>query len=245
MGFNIRWYGGTPPRDKTRRQKGSTLTKPSKDKTLSKCKELGETIKLFVGETQEKLITKLNPILRGFANYYSHGVSKDVFRYISYRLWKYLWQWAKRRHPDKPKRWIKKTYFHRIGSRNWVFGCYTKDRRGDSRFLELYNLPSTKIKRHIKVKGKASPDDASLREYWEKRHQKDAKKRWDKDSVLDNVANNQSYKCQVCKGYLISGEEIEIHHIVPVSEGGVDNIHNLQILHRACHKQVHSKTKLR
>jgi 5-methylcytosine-specific restriction endonuclease McrA len=38
---------------------------------------------------------------------------------------------------------------------------------------------------------------------------------------------------------------IETHHIVPVAEGGLDDIENLMHLHKACHKQVHSKTKLK
>jgi RNA-directed DNA polymerase len=32
-----------------------------------------------------------------------------------------LWRWAKRRHPNKGRRWIKEKYFHAIGTRMWVF----------------------------------------------------------------------------------------------------------------------------
>lgn len=154
LGFNIRQH------------KGKTLIKPSRDSILSLCKEIAKTITSLNGATQEALISKLNPILRGFANYYRNGVSKEAFRYIHHRVWQYLWRWAKRRHPKKSAAWVKKAYFHNRGERNWVFGCYTKNRRGDSKFIELFNVPSTPIIRHIKVKGNASPDDASLKEYW-------------------------------------------------------------------------------
>ncbi|MFB2979045.1 group II intron maturase-specific domain-containing protein [Microseira sp. BLCC-F43] len=53
------------------------------------------------GNEQEVVIKRLNPILRGFANYYKGVVSQEIFGYISHRVWQYLWSWAKRRHPKK------------------------------------------------------------------------------------------------------------------------------------------------
>jgi RNA-directed DNA polymerase len=95
----------------------------------------------------------------------------------------------------------------------------------------------------VKVKGDASPDDPSLREYWDKRHQKQGKSYWEKNSRNYKIAQNQNWKCPVCGQPLFNGEEIETHHIVPVSLGGLNDISNLQHLHKPCHKQVHSKSK--
>lgn len=80
---------------------GKLLIKPSKKKVLAFCKRIGEEIKNLSSVEQEVLIKKLNPILRGFANYYKGVVSKETFNYISHRVWQYLWRWAKRRHPNK------------------------------------------------------------------------------------------------------------------------------------------------
>ncbi|UJL35379.1 HNH endonuclease [Cylindrospermopsis raciborskii Cr2010] len=44
---------------------------------------------------------------------------------------------------------------------------------------------------------------------------------------------------------MVNGDGIETHHIVPVAKGGLDDIENLKHLHSACHKQVHSKPKLK
>jgi RNA-directed DNA polymerase len=44
---------------------------------------LGEAIKNLNGAKQEVLIRRLNPILRGFANYYKGVVSKETFSYIA------------------------------------------------------------------------------------------------------------------------------------------------------------------
>jgi RNA-directed DNA polymerase len=232
LGFNSRHYDG------------KLLIKPSKKKVLAFCKRLGEEIKNLSSVEQEVLIKKLNPILRGFANYYKGVVSKETFCYISYRLWQYLWRWAKRRHPNKNTKWVRKRYFKTIKGNRWTFACTTSDRKGKDKELVLYQIASTPIERHIKVKGDASPDDPSLKEYWNKRHQKLGKSRFDKDSKLYTIAENQEWKCSKCGEPLFNGEEIETHHIVPVAEGGTDDVENLQHLHKPCHKQAH-KTQVK
>jgi RNA-directed DNA polymerase len=232
LGFNSRHYDG------------KLLIKPSKKKVLAFCKRLGEEIKNLSSVEQEVLIKKLNPILRGFANYYKGVVSKETFSYISYRLWQYLWRWAKRRHPNKNTKWVRKRYFKTIKGVKWTFASTTSDRRGRDKELVLYPIASTTIERHIKVKGDASPDDPSLKEYWNKRHQKLGKSRFDKGTKLYTIAENQEWKCPKCGEPLFNGEEIETHHIVPVAEGGTDDVENLQHLHKPCHKQVH-KTQVK
>lgn len=223
---------------------GKLLIKPSKKKVLAFCKRIGEEIKNLSSVEQEVLIKKLNPILRGFANYYKGVVSKETFNYISHRVWQYLWRWAKRRHPNKNTKWVRKRYFKTIKGYKWTFACTISDRRGKDKLLTLYQIDYTPIERHIKVKGDASPDDPSLKEYWEKRRQKLGKTYFEKGSKLYKVAENQNWKCPKCGEPLFNGEEIETHHIVPVFEGGIDDEQNLQHVHRACHKQIH-KTQVK
>ena len=64
LGFNSRHYDG------------KLLIKPSKKKVLAFCKRIGEEVKNLNGAKQEDLIRKLNPILRGFANYYKGAVEQ-------------------------------------------------------------------------------------------------------------------------------------------------------------------------
>jgi RNA-directed DNA polymerase len=227
-----------------RRYDGKLLIKPSKKKVIDFCKRIGKEIKRLNGDEQEKIIKKLNPILRGFANYYKNVVSKETFGYISHRVWQYLWRWAKRRHPNKNTKWVRKRYFKTIKGNKWTFACTISDRRGIEKELVLYPIAYTPIERHIKVKGEASPDDPSLKEYWEKRHQKFGKSYWEKNSRNYKIAQTQNWKCPICNEPLFNGEEIDTHHIVPVAQGGLDDTNNLQHLHVACHKQVHSKSKL-
>jgi RNA-directed DNA polymerase len=232
LGFNSRHYNG------------KLLVKPAKKKVLAFCKRIGEEVKNLNGAKQEDLIRKLNPILRGFANYYKGAVSKETFGYISHRVWQYLWRWAKRRHPNKNTKWVRKRYFKTIKGNRWTFACTISDRRGKDKNFVLYQVAKTAVERHIKVKGDASPDDPSLKEYWEKRHQKHGKSRFEKGSKLYKIAENQKWICPSCGEPLFNGEEIDTHHIVPVAEGGTDDVENLQHLHKECHKQVH-KTQVK
>ncbi|WP_083874355.1 group II intron reverse transcriptase/maturase [Dactylococcopsis salina] len=234
LGFNLRHYGG------------KLMIKPQKKKVLAFCKKIGETLDNMKSCTQEQVIKILNPLLRGFANYYRGAVSKRTFSYISYRVWHYLWKWCCRRHPNKSKKWVANKYFGSYKGNHWTFMCKGTGRGGKEKFFVLYNISSTPIVRHVKVKGNASPDDPSLRDYWQKRNLKIGKQKWAKGSKYEQVANIQEHKCPVCGESLYNGEEIETHHIVPVKDGGSDDAENLIHLHKACHKQVHSpksKTK--
>src|SRR5947208_3391483 len=66
-----------------------------------------------------KVIGDLNPVIRGWANYYRYCAAKETFSKVRHRQWQMLWRWAKRRHPGKPSRWVKRRYFRNDGY--WTF----------------------------------------------------------------------------------------------------------------------------
>ncbi|MEG4390797.1 group II intron reverse transcriptase/maturase [Microcoleus sp. N9_B2] len=231
LGYNLRHYNS------------KLLIKPSKPKVLNFCKRIGQEIKSLDGSNQEAIIRKLNPILRGFANYYRGVVSKQTFSYISHRVWEYLWRWCKRQHPKKNTKWVRKRYFKTIKGNKWTFATTISDRRGKEKIITLYQIAYTPIERHIKVKGNTSPDNPLQQEYWLNRNQRLGKSYWSKGGKYYSVAQNQNWICPICGELLLNGEEIETHHIVPVAKGGTDDEYNLQHVHLACHKQVHSKTQ--
>ncbi len=243
LGFNLRHY---EVKGEDGILRGKLLIKPQKSKVMDFCKRVGQTIDSMKTRTPEQVIRKIEPLLRGFANYYRGVCSKETYEYISYRLWWYLWRWAKRRHPNKDKKWVKDKYFrteYKKGSKkDWRFYYEKKDRRGKRIVHMLYDIAAVPIVRHVKVKGTYSLDDPELVEYWLKRQTKSGKTRWSKGSKNEYVAKSQDWKCPICHDHLFNGEEIETHHIVPVKKkGGSNEIDNLQHLHKACHKQVHSR----
>jgi len=98
--------------------------------------------------TQEQIIWKLNPIIKGWTNYYRVRVSAATFSHLDHLMWEKLWSWAKRRHSTKGRRWIAQKDFHTIGKRKW---CFATKKDGEiDQVLNKYS--DTKIKRHVKVR---------------------------------------------------------------------------------------------
>ena len=131
-----------------RKYKGKLLIKPSKDSIKRFSETIRQTITKGIAWSQEVLIAKLNPIIRGWTNYHNSVVSSDVFQTLDHRIWELLWKWAKRRHPNKHKDWIVNKYWKRSTSRKWNF-------RTEQR--ELLLLSKTKIRRHIPLKLQLNP----------------------------------------------------------------------------------------
>ena len=57
------------------------------------------------------LIDLLNPVIRGWANYHQHAAATGTFDRVDHEIWRRLWRWARRRHPNKLATWVKKRYF--------------------------------------------------------------------------------------------------------------------------------------
>ena len=112
------------------------------------------------GSNARAVIARLNPIIRGWAAYYRGVVSSKVFSALDNYMWQLTCRWARRSHPNKPKKWIARRYFGRFNKfRNdrWVFGDPRRvvDDRGDIAYLVKFSW--TPIVRHQLVTGGASP----------------------------------------------------------------------------------------
>lgn len=237
LGFHIRQF------------KGKTLTLPQKEKVLTKLREIRAWLKKNTHTTPENVICYLNPIIRGFGNFYRTGASKAVLYYIDTQIWKALWRWAQRRHSTQDNRWgtgrVKKKYFCRYQGQDWTFFAKTQDRREKLKLTYIFRASSIPIERHVKVKGTSSPDDPSLTKYWSNRQTKYGKSYWAKNSKLRLVAERQKWICPVCGEQLFNGtseetEKLHTHHIVRLKDGGTDDIENLIHLHKSCHTHIHS-----
>ncbi len=70
---------------------------------------------------QRVLISLLNPVIDGWARYYQHSDAGQVFVRVDAAIWRALWHWAERRHPDKNRRWVLQRYFGKVGQKSWCF----------------------------------------------------------------------------------------------------------------------------
>ena len=148
-----------------RKYRGKLLIKPARKNLSAFLAKVKAIVKGNKTVPAWLLIELLNPVIRGWANYHKHVVAKETFNYVDYRIWKLLWQWSKRRHSNRRKRWVKSKYFKCVGKRSWVFTGFKPD--GKVRIL-LY-ATDTSIKRHTKIKAEASPYDPVFEAYFEKR----------------------------------------------------------------------------
>ena len=155
LGQHVRKYGNKLLIRPTRQSVRSVLEKARH--LIGKCRGLAAAV----------LIRKLNPLLRGWANYHRHVVSKRVFDRVGYCLKTMLWRWARRNHPKKSRGWIQRRYHS--ADPHGAFSVWTSDREGKRRALSVYSVARTVIERHIKVRGEANPYEPEWVEYFEKR----------------------------------------------------------------------------
>jgi RNA-directed DNA polymerase len=136
-------------------------------------KEIRAWLKTAKSIPPAAIISHLNPILRGWTNYYKKVNSKDVLTYVEHHIWRAIWHWCLSRHPTKSKLWVRRRYFKYANGRTWTFfGTVLNQRDGGVKDIFLFNPSEVPVQPHIKVAGAASPDDSSLWEYWLKRKSK-------------------------------------------------------------------------
>lgn len=61
-------------------------------------------------EPLSELLRRLNPVLRGWTNYFRHGVSKATFGYLRAYTWARVVNWLRRKHPHANWKWLRRRY---------------------------------------------------------------------------------------------------------------------------------------
>lgn len=151
-----------------RKYDGKLLIKPAKKSVKALLDKVREIIKSNASVTQEALIQKLNPVIRGWAMYHRHVVAKASFSSIDSHIWQLLWKWARRRHPMKGARWVKNRYFRVDAHRSWDFA--TKGPAdGSTSGFRLFRAMAIPITRHVKIRGLANPFDPVWTTYFARR----------------------------------------------------------------------------
>jgi RNA-directed DNA polymerase len=224
-----------------RRYRDKLLIKPSRTSVQALLRRVREVIKANTSTPAGHLIGQLNPLLRGWANYHRHVVSKATFAKMDHAIFQALWGWAKRRHPNKPPGWIRQQYFTRVADNRWGFSGPTSTSHGKTQVYRLMRLAYTPITRHIKVKAEANPYDPEWERYFETRLSvKMADSLKGRRSLL-YLWREQDGICPVCRQSITQLTGWHRHHLVWRSQGGSDGAANRVWLHPNCHRQVHSQ----
>jgi RNA-directed DNA polymerase len=226
LGFNIRQYRVGTYRAANNTYGVSlgfkTLIKPTKEAVKRHLDKIGQIIDQHHNAPQEALISRLNPVIRGWCNYYASVVSKETFSKCDFLTYQKLFVWAKRRCTKTNAHDTVSNYWHTAGEDNWTFAT--------SGGLALVKHNSTPIVRHAKVQGVRSPFDGDL-VYWGKRMRSHP----ELPSRVAKLLKGQAGKCGFCELSFKYGDKWEVDHVIRTSRGGKDVYSNLQLLHRHCH----------
>lgn len=224
LGQNIRKYSG------------KLLIKPSKAAVKSFLANVRKIIKSSKSATQEQLIRRLNPVIRGWVNYHRYVVSSETFSKVDYQIYKCLWQWAKRRHKKKGHRWIAQRYWHHIDNRVWTFAVQLNQSKPqqEPEYLSLVYATNTKIIRFKKIVAEANPYDERWNGYYEERDGERMLNSTKGREKLLRIWRSQKRLCPVCSEPITSDTGFKTHY------ESVENSRKvIFMVHPLCHRRLH------
>lgn len=250
LGFNVRQHRAGKHQSKTTDKIERlglvfhTIIIPSKEKVQAHLEKLHELILegKAKAKPQGKLIADLNPVVRGWANYYRTVNSSDTFSKLDHLMYLKLERWAERRHPKKNKSWVTNRYWGINEGKGWTFA----DKKSGAKLLKYtdtkvispgsYEInPKTGKKTntgYVKVAGERSPYEGDIA-YWAERTGKHPELPNRKAKLI----KQQGRRCTHCGLYLADVNSMEVHHM----DGNHKNnkSENLELIHQICHDRIH------
>ena len=225
LGFNFRQHyvgrskagknnHGTPLEFKT-------VITPSKEAQKRHLAKLKTILRSSHSQSASQVISRFNPIVRGWCAYYRHVSSKQTFTRMEHLLAMKLRKWQWRKHQHKGRRAVHRRY--------WDGYTFTAGN------AQLLHHGATKIVRHAKVQGCRSPFDGHWL-YWSKRC------RATYPGKIEAVVlhKRQRGRCKQCGLYFQTGDRMEIHH----KDKNRRNTHlsNKILVHGHCHDALHGSS---
>ena len=217
-----------------RKSRGNLLITPAKKNVQAFLAKVRGIIKAQKQTPAGTLILLLNPVIRGWAGYHQHVVSKRTFRAIDRAIFPTLWQWARRRHPTKPTRWVNDRYFGPVGGRHWVL--HGEAAGAERQLLAAASIPMT---RPIKVQREANPFDPAWERYVEHRLSRKMTTTLQGRRQLLALWKAPTGLCPICHQPLTEITGWHSHHLLGRAKGGLDTTANRVLLHPDGHREVH------
>jgi len=227
LGWTFKLVPRNLKHNKTGVNKFVLLTKPS----IKGIRWIKLKIKLYfkLNAPLSFTIRKLNPIIRGWVNYYRISFeSSKIFSKLSGYILMLFWKWTKRTHPRKNKTWIVKNYIFSTQTHSWQIR--TKRANGLPPIL-IVNPRTIPI-----IKVTAVNTEKNL--YYDKEHFDNRHKVLIIKEFRRKIYIKHRYKCAACGEILDNNEEVELHRIIPGKYSSKYTLKNTVPLHKTCHESV-------
>jgi RNA-directed DNA polymerase len=171
------------------------------------------------------IIKALNPVLRGWCNYYRHEEQGQIaIQKVGHYVMRTVLRFLVKRHKNRPLSWIIKKYRYSSDTRTWIFGTAEGSRLVDCSELTL--------KRHKKQL------ELNKNPYVDIEYFKERRSMLLLDGLYDKVLKKYQDSCAFCNEKFEPDDAIEFHHIKPVRKNGKSTVKNLMPLHQTCHHAI-------
>jgi RNA-directed DNA polymerase len=235
---------------------------PNKDKIYNIIKKMKEIIIKSQNLTSYTLISKLNPIITGWANYFNIGNCARFRDYIRQALWKLTWGWCIKKHKRWGKKKIVKYYFRseegkKFKGRLWTFFGVTNSK---SRFKSIdsneerkriYLQDISNVNKILSGKEYIIPNniigihafDKKVKALIEFQATVNLKSLGKYNPRKGKLLDRQNSLCSICNQLItleqISEGKVHIHHVNPIFKGGSrSELENMVLIHSWCHRDI-------
>lgn len=246
LGYNLREYPDATRAGKKGKptKKGILIIKPSRNSIENFKKKVKNALTITQKSKALDVVKKLNPIIRGWANYFNSGggwtKTKNV---LGQWLWLKLKKWVYKKHRgvNVGRRVILNKYFKSAQRRenyrnNWTF--FAVDEKGKE--VLIADIQEIKVSHSNALKFNPSPNPYNPEDYniMDKAIKLALKRSVQLNAMKQKLIVQQEGLC-VRRGQVfdLSNEQVEIDHIIPKAEGGTNKLKNLVVLHKECHQQ--------
>lgn len=245
------------------------LIRPERSKVLNFKHKLKSTINECKNNTAIELISKLNPILRGWGSYYGLGQSAKILAHIDNYVYRRITNWLKRQFRGVSTVKLNQTYFITQDTqiktkynpkdvnvvlpispygRSWHFHAKNlQSKRTNIKFLVFIALMHKRVPSFIYG---INPELAKTTPYINEEAYKNFTVKASLKRIrptfndFEKLYKLQEGHCEWCRDLIElnnEGEPLEIHHIKPIKIGGSHSeMSNKTLIHKDCHKWVHS-----
>jgi RNA-directed DNA polymerase len=120
LGFNVGHY-----EDRRVKTGYRLLITPSRESVAKLRRRLKAEWRFLEGHNVQAVLKRLNPIIRGWANYFRIGVANTPFKLVDHWMFRRMLQWLRHSHRRKSREWLNRRYLGRLHPQredHFVFG---------------------------------------------------------------------------------------------------------------------------